>query len=283
MSDAPIPAMTSQEERDCFRRLACELAGDGAIVELGAWLGAGTVAIAAGIRDSGQQNVVHSYDRFKWDPRTHGPKAGGLQVSNLYQTYRANLGSLASYVRSYKGEIEDQQWSGGPIALLVCDAPKRLDPIRHVLSIFGPRLKEGSVMAWQDFCFPPAYAIAACLYLIRDKIEFREAVDYTIVFTIKQPWSVADVSRETLSLKWSDDAVVESMVYWRKILPPDQFVGVMCGATLFLSDIGHAHRGRTLLRPLIHADKDLEAKLLQIKKTRPVLANRYKELFREIS
>jgi predicted O-methyltransferase YrrM len=49
----PIPAMTTDAERECYYRLAKEAAGKGAIVELGAWMGASTAYIAAGIRDSG--------------------------------------------------------------------------------------------------------------------------------------------------------------------------------------------------------------------------------------
>lgn len=279
-----IPAMTSDRERDQFRKLALEASSkDGSIVELGAWLGAGTVSIAEGIKESGFERVVHSYDRFLWDQRTHGPKAPGLQVSNLFKTYKANLGDLAKFVVPHKGEIEQTVWDGGPIALMICDAPKRLKPIQHVLSSFGTWLQNGSVMAWQDFCFPPAYMIAACLYRLRTHFTVRGGVDYTITFDITEPWKHEDVNLARLELRtWSADGVVESMQFWREALPPDQFVNVMCGATLFLSDLGHAARGRTLLRPLIHADKELESVLLKIKKTRPILANRYAELFREI-
>jgi Methyltransferase domain len=275
--------MMSTLEREYYYCLAKESAGKGAIVELGAWLGAGTEAIAKGIRDSGIEKKVHSYDRFRWDPRTHGPKAGGLTVTDLYKTYKANLGELLAFVEPHKGEIESQFWDGTPIALMICDAPKRLKPVAHVLSAFGPYLQPGSIMAWQDFCYPPAYAIAACLYRLRYHTDVRGAVGDTVAFTVNTPWKAKDVTLDKLDpMKWTADDVLESVAYWRLVLPHEQNISVLCGTTLFLSDLGHADQGRSILRPLIKADPRLEEGLLRIKKTRPVLANRYKVLFREI-
>ena len=61
----PIPAMTTDAERECYYRLAKDAAGKGAVVELGAWMGASTAYIAAGIRDSGVPVKVHVYDKFQ--------------------------------------------------------------------------------------------------------------------------------------------------------------------------------------------------------------------------
>lgn len=275
--------MTSDSERAHYYKLAVEYADKGAIVELGAWLGAGTEAIALGIRDSGSHNKVHSYDRFRWDPRTHAPKAGGLTVTDLYKTYKANLGPLMEFVEPHKGEIESYVWSGDPIALMICDAPKRLKPVAHVLAVFGPSLMPGATMAWQDFCYPPAYAIAACLYRLRDKIEFRYAVGDTVSFIVREPWTARDASIDKLDpARWTSDDVLEAINHWRAILPHEQNISVLCGATLFLSDIGFPDQGRSILRPLIQADPKLEEGLRLIKKTRPALANRYRVLFREI-
>jgi hypothetical protein len=275
--------MMSVLEREYYYSLARENAGKGAIVELGAWLGAGTEAIAKGIRDSGIKNRVHSYDRFRWDPRTHGPKAGGLKVTDLYKTYKANLGELLAFVEPHKGEIEDYLWDETPISLMICDAPKRLKPVAHVLSAFGPSLLPGAIMAWQDFCYPPAYAIAACLYRLRDRMSVRGAVGDTVAFTVHQPWTAKDVTLDRLDpMKWTVDDVLAAIAHWREVLPHEQNISVLCGATLFLSDLGHADQGRSILRPLIKADPRLEEGLLRIKKTRPILANRYSVLFREI-
>src|SRR5687767_3336658 len=63
----PIAAMTTDAERECYYRLTKEAAPKGAIVELGAWLGASTAYIAAGMRDS-TGGKVHVYDQFVSKP-----------------------------------------------------------------------------------------------------------------------------------------------------------------------------------------------------------------------
>lgn len=265
-----IPAMTSDAEREIFRRLAREQAAKGAIVELGAWLGAGTVAIAAGIRDAGVRNVVHSYDRFRWNPRQHPAKAG-FNVRDLFAAYRENLAEFAPYVTPHKVEIEAAGWDSGPIALLVCDGPKRLKPVRHVLATFGPWLRTGSVTAWQDFCFPPAYAIAACLYMLRDRLEYREAVDYTVVLKVRRSWAEHEVPRD---LAWPVGEVSNALNYWQQCLPPSCYAGVACGAAMMLSDMGQVQMGRLLL-----SQTDL-APMHRLRKTHALRS--YSELLRGI-
>src|SRR6185436_17601925 len=63
-----IPAMTTLDERLAYYKMVKGCAGNGAIIELGTWLGAATAYIAAGIRDSGVGTRAQVYDRFRWDP-----------------------------------------------------------------------------------------------------------------------------------------------------------------------------------------------------------------------
>jgi hypothetical protein len=79
-----IPAMTTEAERQCYYRWALNQAAHGAVVELGAWLGAATAYIAAGVRDAGADTRAQVYDRFIWKPSSHDKKAGGpIGVSQL--------------------------------------------------------------------------------------------------------------------------------------------------------------------------------------------------------
>jgi hypothetical protein len=269
-----IPAMTSPAEQACFHKLAREQAPYGAVVELGAWLGACTAAIASGIKLSGVPNVVHSYDRFKWNARSHGLKAG-FQVDNLFNAYRENIAPLAAYVRPHKGEISEAQWNGGPISLLVCDAPKRFGIVQHALSEFGVWLRPHSVMAWQDFCFPPAYAIAACLYRLREHLSYREFQPLcTVVFDVKSAWHRDDVALAKLEGGWSVPELAQAVDYWNGVLPQRAYAGVACGLAMFMSDLGYAEAGKALVR------QSDPAPLQRIRQTHPRLRLRYEELFR---
>jgi hypothetical protein len=179
-----IAAMTSEAERACYYRLARECAPKGEIVELGAWLGASTAFIAAGIRDSRIGRKAHVYDQFISKPghiekvRAFYDKRGidRAPVGPSLEAFKDNLGPLLSYVEPHQGKIEGMRWDRGPISLLVTDAPKRVPAISAVLMALRDALQPGAIMAWQDFCHFPSYEIPACLYRLRDHLEFVEAV-----------------------------------------------------------------------------------------------------------
>lgn len=245
----PIPAMTTDAERECYYRLAKEAAGKGGIVELGAWMGASTAYIAAGIRDSGVQTKAHVYDQFISKPGHIGKvqafydKLGldRVPVGPSLEAFKSNLGPLLGCIEAHQGKIEQMQWGDEPIALLVTDAPKRVPAISAVLTKLRNALQPGAIMAWQDFCHFPSYEIPACLYRLRHHLEFVEAVvpGTTLVFRVKSQWNLAEVTPSALSLdRWTPEEISEAWTYWEQFVPAEKIALFECGATMFLCDIG---------------------------------------------
>ena len=165
-----IPAMTTDAERECYYRLAKEATG--LVVELGAWMGASTAYIAAGIRDSGVDRKALVFDKFQSKPghirkvKEFYSKRGinKAPIGPCLMTFQQNLGPLMEYVEPHQGQIEKLKWGKEPISVLITDAPKRVPAISSVLTKFRTALQPGSIMAWQDFCHFPSYEIPACLY-----------------------------------------------------------------------------------------------------------------------
>jgi hypothetical protein len=245
----PIAAMTTDAERECYYRLTKEAAGKGAIVELGAWMGASTAYIAAGIRDSGVQTRAHVYDHFKSKPghiakvQAFYDKEGIDKVPTgpCLETFKDNLGPLNAFVEPHPGEIEVMNWTGGPISLLVTDAPKRVPAISAVMTALRNPLQPGSLMAWQDFCHFPSYEIPACLYRLRNHLEFVEAVvpGTTLVFRVKSQWNFAEVTKSALALsRWTPDEIGKAWGYWINSVAEEKRALFLCGMALFLCDIG---------------------------------------------
>lgn len=248
-----IPAMTTDSERVCYYRLTKECASRGAIVELGAWLGASTAYIAAGMRDSGVKSRVQVYDRFIWKPSSHDKKAGRSFASQI-DAFKENLGPLMSYVKVHKGELSGLKWKGGPVSLLVCDAPKRTPEIASVLSTFTGSLKAGALMAWQDFAYFPSYDIPAAMIRLQNHVEFVEAAypGTTVVFRVTKPWTVADVSASALETKgWTAEDIESAWDGWAERLPKAMRPRFACGAALFLCDIGETKKGAQRLAAII--------------------------------
>jgi hypothetical protein len=287
----PIPAMTSDAERECYYRLAKEAAGKGAIVELGAWMGASTAYIAAGIRDSGVDAKALVYDKFESKPghiekvKAFYDKKGidAVPVGPSLQAFRDNLGPLMRYVSPHQCQIEKMQWPGAPISLLVTDAPKRVPAISAVLTNLRDALKPGAIMAWQDFCHFPSYEIPACLYRLRDHLEFVEAVvpGTTLVFRVKSQWSADEVSADALALsRWTEDEIHGAWTYWLTFVPTEKQHLFECGSAMFACDIGEPEVGRRWLSEIYgtHAGAILK-KWRYLYAQRPDFRVRYKPLF----
>jgi hypothetical protein len=288
----PIPAMTTDAERECYYRLAREAAGKDAIVELGAWMGASTAYIAAGIRDSGVEAKAHVYDQFISKAghvekvRAFYDKQGidRVPVGPSLEAFKDNLGPLLEYVEPHQGKIEAMNWTGGPISLLVTDAPKRVPAISAVLTNLRDALRPGAIMAWQDFCHFPSYEIPACLYRLRDHLEFVEAVvpGTTLVFRVKSQWNLAEVTKTALALsRWTPYDVRCAWKYWLGgRVPPEKAALFRCGQAMFMCDIGETESAVTALA---HVYEDYAEAILPkwryLKAQRPDFLTRYAPLF----
>jgi hypothetical protein len=286
-----IPAMTTDAERECYYRLARDGAPKGEVVELGAWLGASSAWIAAGVRDSKATRKAKVYDRFADKPvldqkaekwcAAHGVEHVGR--GSAFEQFRANLGPLLQYVEPNRAEIGGIKWLGGPVSVLICDAPKRVKEISPVLNAFRKALQPGSMMAWQDFCHFPSYAIPACLYRIRHHLEFVEAVvpGTTMVFRVKSQWKADEISPNALSVNtWSVSEIFAAWDYWREYVDPSKEALFECGLPMFLCDIGHGDlAAREMGSVYERAAGSIIKKWRYLREARPDFLTRYAPLF----
>jgi hypothetical protein len=290
---SPIAAMTTDAERECYYRLAVKAAQQGEVVELGAWMGASTAYIAAGLRDASTNQRVHVYDQFvskaghKEKVKAFYDKQGinAVPVGPSLETFKKNLGPLMAHVEPHQGKIEQMQWGDEPIALLITDAPKRVPAISSVLTKLRKALQPGSIMAWQDFCHFPSYEIPACLYRLRHHLEFVEAVvpGTTLVFRVKSQWSADEVSLASLALsKWTVGEIRDAWGWWilESGVPAEKIALFSCGAAMFMCDIGDTSEAVAELDSVYqrHADAIVK-KWRYLKEKRPDFLTRYAPLF----
>ena len=290
----PIPAMTKQAERECYYRLALEAAGHGETIEFGAWLGASSAYIAAAMRDSGTGRRAHVYDKFQSKPghvrkvrefyAKEGFSTDALPVGDAYAHFLHNLGPLADHVVAHRGEIGDAKWDGGGIALIVNDAPKRVPAISAMLANFASGIRPGTVMAWQDFCHFPSYEIPACLYRLRGRFEFVEAIvpGTTLVFRVTGKWSADEVTREALALaNWTVAETDAAWSYWLDGRVPESLSALFrCGQAMFLCDIGRPREAIERFAAVLAADaRHVAAKWRYLREARADFVQRYAPLF----
>jgi len=286
--------MTTDAERECYYWLAKE--AKGAVIEFGAWLGASTAYLAAAMRDSGG-GKVHTFDKFLskkghiYKVEEHYQKRGmdlsEAPIGDAFEAFRNYLGPLMEFVEPHKGEIANAKWDGSPIALIVNDAPKRIPAISGMLTNFRSGIREGTVMAWQDFCHFPSYEIPACLYRLRDHFEFVEAVypGSTMVFRVTYVWKAHEAAQSNLDLgTWTPEEIAQAWDYWLGSVHPAKRQVFRCGQAMFLCDIGYPTEAIEILKTVIATnDKAAIKKWRYLRERRGDFVVRYAPLFQYLA
>lgn len=222
-----VPGMTSPAEcRYLYWLTGTQLAGVGQLVEIGSWLGRSTLHLAAGLEQSQGPGKLHCFDGFTWAPNDPGKSDLPLKPGDDFRKYfEANVSPFSHLVTAHQTRIAQIAWSGAPVEVLFLDAPKKLPEVTRCLEVFGPSLIAGkSIIAIQDYQYFPAYALAACMYALRDHLELIHVVldGSTVAFRVTKP---IDLAREKPAdwpvSRWSPEQIEEN---WKVILAalPDQ-------------------------------------------------------------
>lgn len=156
------------EERKLLYQLARYVyTGEGAVVELGAFCGASTCCLAAGLRDNPRAagNRLHSYDcfianeqylvDFIWTQFDEAVEMG----QSFAAIFRRVTAEFVDLIEVHTGDLLEESWpSEKPIEILFVDVAKTLALSGKVLNEIVPHLIPGkSIVIHQDFYHPTAF------------------------------------------------------------------------------------------------------------------------------
>src|SRR5579863_8574998 len=185
------------EERKLLYQLArYTYTGEGAVVELGAFCGASTCCLAAGLRDNLRAAGcrIHSYDRFianepyllDFIRKEFGET---FQIGQSFAAiFRRVTAELADLIEVHAGDLLEQSWlSETPIEILFVDIAKTLLLSGKVLTEFFGHLTPGkSIVIHQDFYHPTAFYLPVVMDFLRDHFSIIEtACDSSVVFRLE--------------------------------------------------------------------------------------------------
>ncbi len=187
--------MSSLNEQTYFEWYAAHLyKGRGRIVEQGAWLGALTKALLAGLSNNthigGEQRKLYVYDLFEWEAymddyvrgtQWEGRTREGEDYSHLFLE---SMGDAGRFIDLRKEDLQFARWDG-PIELLLVDAMKSMPLAKNILAQFFPKVIEGDgLVAHQDYLHPAVGWLQISAYLLRDYLEpvFQVPDSDTVVF-----------------------------------------------------------------------------------------------------
>lgn len=151
-----IPSMLSADEKALYYEIARGYTGAGAIVEMGPWMGSGTVQICRGLAQTGHDWSLTVIDRFRWNELYASRYPGmGLKDGDEFESrFRQNLSPWLDRITCVATELAELTKVYTPpddIELLYVDAPKSWAMLWSILNIFGPKLRPGARLVFQDY------------------------------------------------------------------------------------------------------------------------------------
>ena len=249
--------MVSLAEMDFFRESAARYVGkEGAIVDLGCWLGSTSIALAQGILEHSQAGhrteKVFGFDRFIWEEwmPAHIP-------SGQYHAGESFLPEARRVVREHTGEgvelIEADltlyEWRGGPIKILLVDAMKSERIASQVTSSFFPSLVPGSLLIHQDFKHYYTSWIHLIQYRLRRYFRCNGNVPGmgTVAFEAIAPVPREAADRATDFVTIPDDEIDASFRHSLDLLGPDDCVNVAAAHVMQYVHLGRKDRALEIL------------------------------------
>jgi hypothetical protein len=151
--------------------------GDGAIVDLGCWLGGSTAALVDGLRDNprpaARSQRVQTYDFFRWHPAYERYHLGFTHPvgESFLDDFERLVEPWRDQFDLHVGDIASAQWPRQPIEILFVDIMKDAAGARAVACNFFPHMMPNrSYLVHQDFKHDFTFWIHLLMYPLREHI-----------------------------------------------------------------------------------------------------------------
>jgi hypothetical protein len=173
---------------------------EGAIVDLGCWLGSTTIPLARGLarnkRISPPLQSIYAYDAFVWRSwmapcvaatPLHGKYRDG---DSFVDEFKERTAPWQDRIRLREGDLATIDWKEGKIEFLLIDIMKSWELANSVISRFFPALIPGrSLVLHQDF----AHWYTPWIHLIHYRLRHHFCLEYdiprstSVVFRLQEP------------------------------------------------------------------------------------------------
>jgi predicted O-methyltransferase YrrM len=149
---AAIEGWISDIEGYVLYRLARDGEGEGAIVEIGSWMGKSTAWLAAGSMARGRE-PVHAVDTFEGSPE-HQDTAVLREEGTTYRRFSENLARVGVFEhvapRVARSLDAAAGWDGQPIRLLFIDGDHSYAAVKADLEAWLPSVTPGGYVVFDD-------------------------------------------------------------------------------------------------------------------------------------
>ena len=269
--------MVSSDEIAFFNESAARYVGrEGAIVDLGCWLGSTSIALAQGILSRGSQadnrkEKVLGFDIFVWEDwmPAHIPyclyHSGDSFLPEARRVVRDCGGGRVELIRA---DLALYEWRAGPIKILLVDAMKSENLARQIARNFYPSLITGSLLIHQDFKHFYTTWIHMLQYRLRRYFRLYRSVlrSGTAAFEVLAPIPKEAVDRATDLVRIPDDEVDASFRHSLDLVGPGDCVNVAAAHVMQYVHLGRKDRALATLetyRSLAKSDNSEFPKVME--------------------
>ncbi|MEJ8568212.1 hypothetical protein [Elongatibacter sediminis] len=177
-----LVGMTSKSEQEFYRRCVKDSADlEGAIADLGCWMGSTTISLAKGLSDGHSEfsRHIYAFDQFIWE-EWMTPYKGVVRRNyrvgdSFFEEVQQRLSRWSDNITLTRADLSTYEWTGGAIGILLVDAMKDWSLASSIAKNFYPHLSERSILIHQDFkhYFTPwihivQYRLRHCFDLLED-------------------------------------------------------------------------------------------------------------------
>jgi hypothetical protein len=247
-----IPGMVSTAEMAFFSESSARYCGkEGAIVDLGVWLGATSVALAQGVLSHGSKadnpnEKILGFDTFQWESwmPAHLPyclyEPGDSLLPEARRVVREHGGGRVELIQA---DLRCYEWSGGPIKILLVDAMKDENLAIQIARKFFPSLIPGSLLIHQDFKHYYTSWIHVLQYRLREYFRFYRSVRWgTVAFEVLASIPAAAVDQATDFTTIPDDEVDASFRHSLDLVGPEERANIAAAHVMHYVHLKHWER-----------------------------------------
>lgn len=176
-----LVGMVANEIRNyCFRFGKEIYSGEGALVDLGSWLGSTVIPLAKGLQENlaGKSATIHAYDAFVWyenmsNSARNSAIEGKYKVGDCFlDEFKKQIAPYKQNIIAHKGDLNNVQWDSSPVEYMMIDAMKDWALAKKIVFTFYPHLIAGkAVIVHEDFCHHYTSWIHLIQYRLREYFE----------------------------------------------------------------------------------------------------------------
>jgi hypothetical protein len=267
--------MTTRQEQQWLREYAaCHYQGLGAIVDLGCFLGATTIAMTEGLalNRSAKSKRIHAYDLFIWDEgheawvRRRGMEGLYSVGASFLPEFLRRTQKWRDYIVAHEDDLMQARWERGRIEFLFIDAMKSPDLATAIALNFFPHLvPANSFLAHQDFPHCSTPWIHLLMFRLRDYFSFVVDLPESSVFRLEREIEPQALSGELSPTAASPAEIEAAFDYSLSIVGNGKRANVIAAKAMAYVARGEFQRAHEILTQSLYGPASLADEFNRVK------------------